>query len=317
MLLTISNSKDSTADYLLPLLAREGLDTVRVNTDTVTDSFSISYHNGIMSLCRDGRAYKASEFTNVWYRRPEKLDLGDSSDEPQIAYTLLEWTSALEAFFAHIPFERWVNHPASNANASSKPEQLSTARSLGLNTPATIVTQDPSKALSFVKTTPGGVVIKPLSFGYVEHADDGPDALIYTSDLAEQALEHIHEVKACPTLLQEKVSKEVDVRITIIDRALSAVALVSKDDEGTQITDIRRNNMSGVVYEPIGVPLDICKQLFALMKHYGLRFGAIDMVISTEGKWYFLEVNPNGQWAWLDIVAGEQIWRLFLEAFKR
>jgi D-alanine-D-alanine ligase-like ATP-grasp enzyme len=37
------------------------------------------------------------------------------------------------------------------------------------------------------------------------------------------------------------------------------------------------------------------------MKHYGLRFAAIDFVVDVEGQWFFLEINPGGQWAWLDI----------------
>ena len=52
------------------------------------------------------------------------------------------------------------------------------------------------------------------------------------------------------------------------------------------------------------------------MEHYELRFGAIDMVVSAAGDWYFLEINPNGQWAWLDMTAGTNIAASFLQAFS-
>lgn len=37
-----------------------------------------------------------------------------------------------------------------------------------------------------------------------------------------------------------------------------------------------------------------------MMRDFKLRFGAVDYVVDKSGKWYFLEINPNGQWQWLE-----------------
>ena len=95
---------------------------------------------------------------------------------------------------------------------------------------------------------------------------------------------------------------------------MTAVAMF-KEEAGQQILEIRRDNMAGVKYEPISVPPDVRAQLHALMKSYSLRFGAIDMAVSDSGRWTFFEINPNGQWAWLDIVGGANIAAQFSRAF--
>lgn len=51
-------------------------------------------------------------------------------------------------------------------------------------------------------------------------------------------------------------------------------------------------------YERAKVPPDVADGVRALMQHFGLTFAALDFVVH-DGQWTFLEINPNGQWAWL------------------
>jgi pyruvate carboxylase len=41
-----------------------------------------------------------------------------------------------------------------------------------------------------------------------------------------------------------------------------------------------------------------------LMRSLGLRFGALDFLVTPEGEWVFLEVNPNGQRAFVEQATG-------------
>jgi glutathione synthase/RimK-type ligase-like ATP-grasp enzyme len=74
--------------------------------------------------------------------------------------------------------------------------------------------------------------------------------------------------------------------------------------------------MSDVVYRPIALPEETTIAIRKLMAYYGLRFGAIDMTVANNGDWYFLEINPNGQWAWLDMTAGANIAASFVKMFS-
>jgi hypothetical protein len=73
--------------------------------------------------------------------------------------------------------------------------------------------------------------------------------------------------------------------------------------------------MDDVEYEPVSLPDDVVQRIGAMMKHYGLRFAAIDMAIGKDNNWYFFEINPNGQWAWLDVFSGTNIAGSFLRVF--
>jgi len=47
--------------------------------------------------------------------------------------------------------------------------------------------------------------------------------------------------------------------------------------------------------------------LLRLLKHAGLRYGAIDMRRTPDGRYVFLEVNPAGQWRFVEEVTGQPI----------
>ena len=59
--------------------------------------------------------------------------------------------------------------------------------------------------------------------------------------------------------------------------------------------------MADVVYRRTALPRPIESRIRRILKSYGLRFAAIDMLRDFHGQYYFLEINPNGQWAWLDM----------------
>jgi hypothetical protein len=59
------------------------------------------------------------------------------------------------------------------------------------------------------------------------------------------------------------------------------------------------------------------RRLLTLAADYGLRFAAIDMAVALTGEWVFFEVNPNGQWAWLDLVGASDIASSFVRAFSK
>ncbi len=262
-----------------------------------------------------GRRYSPGDFTHLWYRRPEALRDDRYSDPDEGKFALDEWSAMLEGFFAHIPRERWMNHPSSNFSASNKLEQLSLASSLGFLVPETLVTQDKSCLRAFFDDCGGRAIVKPLSVGYVEKQGEN-DSLIYTNQILESHLDELKDLEACPTFFQHFIAKSADFRITVVDEEIHVAELLASDLEGSQRCDIRRNNMVDVETRKANLPPGIEEKIRLLMRHYNLRFGAIDMAITTEGKWVFFEINPNGQWAWMDIAADFHIADSFVRSFQ-
>ena len=149
----------------------------------------------------------------------------------------------------------------------------------------------------------------------MEISDSSDIEIIYTSLVEKKHLLEGYRLAGCPSLFQERIDKFLDVRICIVDDYFHAVGLRCRDGS-KQILDIRRDNMSGVIHGEIEVPDSIREQAISLVRSYGLRFAAIDMVIDDRDDWVFLEINPNGQWAWLDLVGATRIVDSFIRVFR-
>lgn len=316
MILILTNSEDVTADYLLSVLQNHDVPFLRFDTDTILHRLTFMYQGHLPRITVDGVAYRPEEFSNVWYRRPERLKhplLGASSED---RFLLDEWSEALEGFFAHIDKRKWMNHPTYNVPASHKLEQLSRAKELGFRVPESLVTQAPDQLRAFYERHAGHVIVKPMATGYVERTDSERDSLIYTNRVPPEHLASLDDLPSCPTLFQEEIDKVVDVRITLVDKNIHAVELLGQEENGSQRCDIRRNNMEDVSYRPVRLPAAIEQRIRKLVAHYALRFAAIDMAITPDGDWVFFEVNPNGQWAWLDLAGVTNIAASFVTSFS-
>jgi hypothetical protein len=316
MLLIISNKKDETTNYLCRRLEYAKFDFFRFDTDSQITSLRIGFEKEFPFIENKSRKFLPSDFNCVWFRRPTQIHLKltpKKSENLQISH---EWTEAFENFFSFISPHKWINYPAFNSLAQHKLEQLSRAKKFGLTIPDTVLTMAPQVLKKFWKRNNGEIIVKPLASGYLEGKNKTHDASIYTNKVKLIDLKKANLLENCPTLFQNLISKDLDVRLTIIDRYVDAVGLKYREADGSQRVDIRRNNMVDVEYSKIVVPPMIRKKILDLMKSYNLRFSAIDMVIDKFGKWYFLEINPNGQWAWLDLLGITDIASSFLSTFK-
>src|SRR5258708_1232524 len=149
MLLILTNSKDATTDYLISVLDQHRVQFLRFDTDTALSAINFSYQESLPVLRFGKESYRPDSFTNVWYRRPERLKHELVDESPEGMFIFGEWAEALEGFFALIPKAKWMNHPSRNVGASHKLEQLTSARSVGFTVPETIVTQEGDELRAF------------------------------------------------------------------------------------------------------------------------------------------------------------------------
>lgn len=313
MILILTSRDDATADFVVSRLKRS--EFLRIDTDDLPAAVSIASSER-RSAIRVGRTlFRPEQFAGVWYRRPKAIAFPVAAKKVESLHASAEYTAALEGFLSLIPEVRWINHPSKNILAGHKVEQVRRALGMGFNVPKTLVTQDAVALRRFWKVCRGKVILKPLSGGYLERESPGTDSLIYTNSLREEDLNRAEEIARCPTLFQERIAKEADIRITVVDDDVQAVELTAIDSDGPRL-DIRRNNMSGVSYRRTVLPRPIESKLLRLLRSYGLRFAAIDLLRDVHGNFYFLEINPNGQWAWLDMAGASNTRDPLIRALK-
>jgi glutathione synthase/RimK-type ligase-like ATP-grasp enzyme len=115
------------------------------------------------------------------------------------------------------------------------------------------------------------------------------------------------EIELCPVLLQQCIRKAADWRVTVVDEKVFACRIDSQKNPQYAL-DMRRGLTDlAMAHELLQLPDEIAKRCVKLVEQLDLRFGAIDLAEDLTGKMWFLEINPNGQWAWIEDRTGAPI----------
>lgn len=139
------------------------------------------------------------------------------------------------------------------------------------------------------------VVVKSLTSGPVGLEKTGRESVIFATRVRDQDLS-----VSIPWMVQEYVDAELDVTVVFVRDQLFAFEL---DRRGfpAQVVDWRELPLETTSnqWRPHELPKEVEGGIFRLMDELMLHFGRLDFLLS-KGSYYFLEVNPNGHWAWLD-----------------
>ena len=123
----------------------------------------------------------------------------------------------------------------------------------------------------------------------------------FTSPVSEEDLQRFKDGQE-PYLFQELVEKTYDIRVTVIGAHCFATRIDSQVQDASKV-DWRRSG-GGLGHSAETLPEKLAVLCRDLVAGYGLRFGAIDLARTTTGGYVFFELNPNGQWAWIEQLTG-------------
>lgn len=199
--------------------------------------------------------------------------------------------------------KKWIDNPWSIQIAEDKLYQLYLAAQAGFKIPDTIVTSDPSRVKLFYAKYKKDIIVKIL------RASPILDHVIATNKITEKDLEKIDSLKMAPSIFQECVSKDYELRITVVGDKIFPAKIYSQEDKATSL-DWRvkpKLNDFDVKMESTVLPPKIEQKIRCFMKKIGLRFGCIDMAVTEDGEYIFFELNPNGQWYFVQLNTGIDI----------
>ncbi|MGB8508611.1 MAG: hypothetical protein WCD76_09410, partial [Pyrinomonadaceae bacterium] len=175
------------------------------------------------------------------------------------------------------------------------------ATELGFKVPRFIVTNDVDRAAAFLDSNPRGTIIKVLGAPTIYNNERA--AAFYTHLVTEKDREQLYSVRFGPTFLQEFVVKTMDVRVTVIGDKLFAVGIDATQSEDAHV-DFRLAEVFDLPHRCLKLPRSIEDACFELVRKLDLKFGAIDLLLTADGEYIFLEINPNGQWLWIEWITG-------------
>jgi glutathione synthase/RimK-type ligase-like ATP-grasp enzyme len=294
--LILSTIADVATDHVVQGLTKNGVSHHRVNTEALPFDRTLTFdlRDGLPpSLGFDG--LERLNPTAIWYRRVRSPVRPPEMQEGIYEFCLQENRAALLGSVAGFR-ARWMSHPADVWSAELKPYQLCIAQRLGLRIPDTLVTNNPNEIREAFRRF-GSMIVKPARSGYA--VVDGQERSIYTSRLLDEHLEYLHEARLSPAIYQELIPKRYDVRVTVVGTQIFAAAIHSQNDADAAV-DWRRTSDPNLRHTPITLPEKVQELLLALMSKLGLSFGAIDFIETPDNEFVFLEINPNGQWLWID-----------------
>jgi glutathione synthase/RimK-type ligase-like ATP-grasp enzyme len=294
--LLITARFDPAADLLLAELRRRGASCVRWNTHEFPLESSLNYRaasDGFSAeVVTDGRAIDLSTIGSIWWQwdRPAGFPPDLQGEERRFAET--EAHLAVSALMTVGDFF-WINHPARENLAKSKPAQLFMAGKLGMEIPKTLVSNDPDEVRRFVAKSKAEIVYKGLSQPHMV-----PGTALFTGLLTQETLANLDLIRLTPGIFQERVEKAYELRVTVIGSKVFAVKIDSQKNRNAQL-DWRRA-LHDVGYETAVLSREVEEKILAFMRAFGLFYGAFDFIVTPDGRHIFLEINPSGQYMWLE-----------------
>jgi glutathione synthase/RimK-type ligase-like ATP-grasp enzyme len=249
-----------------------------------------------------GAASPEAEPTGVWWRvKPGFFRVEEHNSRNM--FMRREWQHVLEAFELIYAQANWVNPREVDRRVRHKPNQLGMAQACGLHIPPTLISNDPQRVQEFVAAQTGRqAVFKPLSW-----FSERPDRQLFTNVVDIETIRaNPDAIRRAPGIFQAVIPKVYELRITVVQRSIFAVRIDSQARPETRI-DWRRNQLELRYDAFTSLPPRLSEALLDFHARNRLVFGAYDFIVTPDGDFVFLEVNPVGQWLWLEDATGVQI----------
>lgn len=302
--LIITKSDDNPSiEKVMARLDELGVPTFRFDTDRFPTEVRLVHEDGpdgMKARLVDGeRSIDVMSVRAVWARRYATGQNIPKSMNPKLRMPSVEESRAVVlGLFSSLRVFRLDRYPIVR-DASNKALQLAIAREVGLEIPATLTTNDPDAVRAFADKYRGRLVAKMLS-SFAVYDEEGRENVVFTNDVEARHLEDLSGLALCPMTFQEKIPKALELRVTVVGDRVLAASVDSQAVSGAEV-DWRRRGVTLIdAWKPYDLPADIAERLRELTRRLQLNYGAIDVIVTPDGRHVFLECNPAGEFFWLD-----------------
>lgn len=286
VVLVATSPGDLSADRVILALERRGARHARIDPALVPATFG--YQPGVPQPQGRLGDVPVSSVGAVYWRRPTRYRLQRADAQRLADWSRREHDAGLRAALWDLP-ATWVNHPRDNA-AATKPAQITTAARLGLDVPETLITNDPEQAREFVSRFE--CVTKTFTGAPAPDPGEASADIVFTVPVAAGEIDE--SVALTAHMFQQRVHAVRDLRVTVVgDKVFAAWAPTATLDWRTEKP---RWSRSAAVALPDGV----VEGALAMCRAFGLVYGALDFAVDRDGRCWFYELNPNGQFGFIE-----------------
>jgi len=298
--LFISNRDDASVSYLIEKFTERCDRYLRIDSEDISLlNFRID-PEGHSLCCDQTQEYSLNKVHSILFKRiPSKYD--NPPGDENAPYLNNERKHFLEGLYLSLDKAKWINPMFATHIAERKLYQLKVASNIGLRIPKSLITNNLTQAMEFLRGNKRSI-IKPVSNGLQVIGERAYS--IYTTEVDADHFGKLglSDVFSTPVFLQARIPNKHDLRVTIVAETVFAVRISKIGNE----VDWRKPEIEKK-YEPVTLPQALIGRLHRLMAHLGMVYAAIDLIETPDGDYIFLEINPVGEWAWLEHELGLNI----------
>ena len=304
--LVLAAETDRTADSVVTALNELNVPVMRVDTSWFPQKMSLDaeFQGGTCGgvLRTTHHEVDLASIRSVWVRTPAAYAFPDSMSAAERDYARREAKIGVGGTLLALPNVLWVNRPDLAATAVYRPLQWVVAARCGMAVPRSLVTNDSTVVQRFAECSRTGVVVKPLTANLLY--EDNTYKMGWTRKLTSDDLGDLRGISTTAHLIQDWVEKAWECRVILVGDEVFAVA-IHASSESARVD--WRSEYSALSYEIIDLPQGVVKSLRSIMNELGLAYGAFDLSVGNDGDseiFWFLEINPGGQYGFLEGATG-------------
>ncbi|WP_243840465.1 MULTISPECIES: ATP-grasp domain-containing protein [Xanthomonas] len=260
---------------------------------------SLLYGSQGVSVVRDGVpiVYDAAWSRRLLFNKSVPTHVHDQDIKFIRTEGLLFDLGAVALLAAGHGVKRWVNAPLAALAADQKPLQLAAAVASGLLVPETLISHRPDDVHAFRQRHADGVVVKPFNVG--AWADGENYSVSYATRIAPKEQLADGDLRACPTTYQQVISHQADLRVVCMGGEYFCMQMRHSLLGEIDYRAVRHKTT--MHYEWISLYPGLQAKLDVLRSSLGIDFFCADFVVPIAGgEPVFLELNPGGQFLYLD-----------------
>jgi len=302
--LLLGTPPDAHLEAIRVQLNSLGIENILVNTsDLIKNGLTLRFGQKFTFESHQFGSLSPSEIQSVWIRRPEnpKIEKENISNS-QIKFLENQWTETLRGFYACLQNSFWISNPEKMVIASRKAFQLNLARKK-LLIPKTIITNRTDEAVSFAQECGGKVILKLP--GRKWFLDSQNVRKVVPTSVVDIQGNNTLKVGNTPVILQEYIKDKTDIRVFVI----GSVVLSAEIKVPPEIVDWRQGNTNNTEYAIHLLPKNIQAEVVSLTRKLDLNYAAVDFILDKNRNYYFLELNPLGEFLWIEEATGLAITR--------
>lgn len=262
-----------------------------------------------------GERHLVKSFSAIFYSHPTlPLNLRRYKPERYRQFIHKQFFTLRESLWLLTPEHIWFNPIEKVLKSENKIYQKAKALEYGLSIPNTLISSDPQSIKDFYLNTSANA--KKLIYKVVS-ASPIQDEVFYTNEFTEENIKKIDSVVGSPIILQERVEKDYELRIIYVAGKIFSAKIDSQKIPDSEVKlDWRKKPLLNDFEVPISaceIPKSLEKKIVKYMQALGLRYGALDFILDKYGNYIFLEVNPSGQWYFVQSRTSLQIAKAIAE----